>query len=267
MNWLTQNFGLADRHAVVCGATQGIGRACALAMAHAGATVTIVGRNEQGLAKVLAEMPSGAQAHRSLLADFTDLAAVAAAAQKLVGDHGPVHVLLHNSGGPAAGFAVDAAPEDYLLAMQQHLLTGQVLVRAITPGMREAGYGRILYIGSTSVVTPIRGLGVSNALRAAMANWVKSLAGELGRFGITANTIMPGYTQTARLEAIFKGRAARAGSTPEVVAADAVATIPAGRLGTAEEIACAALFLASPAGSYINGVNLAVDGGRLAIQS
>ncbi len=264
---LAAQFGLAGRRAVVGGATQGIGRACALALAEAGADVTIMGRNDEALALVVAQMQAARSGnHSSVCVDFADWKRVQAAAAQIAAT-GPVHALIHNTGGPAAGFAVDSAPEEFARAMELHLLTGQALVQALAPGMREARYGRIVYIGSTSVVTPIRGLGVSNSVRAAMANWIRSLAAELGRFGITANTILPGYTKTARLDSLFRGRATRAGSTVEQVEADAVAGIPAGRLGKPEEIAAAAVFLCSPAGAYVNGVNLAVDGGRLAVQT
>lgn len=264
---LASQFSLAGRRAVVGGATQGIGRACALALAEAGADVTVLGRNEEALALMVAQMQAArAGKHSSVCVDFADWTRVQAAAAQLAAA-GPVHVLIHNTGGPSAGFAVDAAPTDFARAMEQHLLTGQALVQALAPGMREAKYGRIVYIGSTSVVTPIKGLGVSNSVRAAMANWIRSLAAELGRFGITANTILPGYTKTARLDSLFRGRASRGGTSVEQVEADAVAGIPAGRLGAPEEIAAAALFLCSPAASYVNGVNLAVDGGRLAVQT
>ena len=261
-------FSLEGRHALVGGSTQGIGRACALAFAEAGASVTLVGRNDAGLAKVLGELPRAAgQTHRTLTVDYADWRSVAKAIEAFVAAHGPVHIVLHNTGGPAPGAAIDAAPEDFAKGFELHVLTGQAIVRACAPGMREAKYGRIINITSTSVITPIRGLGVSNAVRAAVANWARSLAGELAPFGITVNTILPGFTKTARLDAIFKGRASRAASTVEEVERAAIATIPAARLGEPEEIGRVAAFLASPAASYLTGVNLPVDGGRTAMQS
>jgi len=146
-------------------------------------------------------------------------------------------------------------------------LTGQAIVQACVPGMQAAKFGRVINITSTSVVTPIRGLGVSNTIRAAVANWSRTIAGELGAFGITANTVLPGFTRTARLDSLFKGRAAKNSSTVDAVEREALATIPAGRFGEASEIAAVVLFLASPAASYVNGINLPVDGGRLAMQS
>jgi 3-oxoacyl-[acyl-carrier protein] reductase len=262
----THALPLENRHAFVCGATQGIGRAIAMGMAQAGATVTVCGRNDQGLIRVLEDMPRPAQQkHWSVEVDFASAKDVAFAAETHLKTAGTVHILVNNTGGPAAGAAIEAGLDDFRRAFEMHVLCSQALAQAFAPGMRQAGYGRILNITSTSVVTPIRGLGVSNTIRAAMANWGRTLAVELAPYGITVNTILPGFTRTARLSALFEGRARRAGSTVPEVEADAIRTVPMGRIGAPEEIAAAAVFLASPAASYITGVNLPVDGGRLAL--
>ncbi|NBX36381.1 MAG: SDR family oxidoreductase [Planctomycetes bacterium] len=261
-------FSLRGRRALVGGSTQGIGRACALAFAGAGASVVLLGRNGAGLQKVLAELPTSEGAsHSTLEADFADWKRVQGAVAGEVERAGALHIVLHNTGGPPAGSAIESAPEDFARAFEMHLLTGQAIVQACAPLMRAAGYGRIINITSTSVLTPIRGLGVSNTVRAAVANWAKTLAGELAPHGITVNTILPGSIQTSRLDAIFQGRANRGGLTIDEVRAAAIGQIPAGRLGHPAEIAAAALFLASPAGGYVTGVNLPVDGGRTAVQS
>jgi 3-oxoacyl-[acyl-carrier protein] reductase len=260
-------FSLEGRSAVVCGATQGIGRATALEFARSGARVTIVGRNEDGLAKVLDELRAiSPLAHDFAQADFADLDGTERIAHETAARLGTVHILVNNTGGPAAGTAIEARPRDYLAAMSMHLGCAQAWTQACAPSMRAAQYGRIVNITSTSVFTPIKGLGVSNTVRAAMANWTKTLASELGRFGITVNNVMPGFTKTARLDALFKGKASRGGTTVDEIERDAIATIPAGRLGDARELALAVTFLASPAASYVNGVNFPVDGGRLAAQ-
>ena len=260
------DFSLNGRHAVVGGSTQGIGRAIAEAFAAAGARVCLVGRNPDGLAKVLEGLEGGAErGHRTLCVDFGDRAAVGRAADEYAAEHGPVHVLINNTGGPAAGFAIDADPDDFERAFAMHLGTAQAMAQAFAPGMRAEGYGRIINVISTSVVTPIRGLGVSNAIRGAMGNWGRTLAGELGPFGITVNNLLPGFTDTARLSSLFEGKARRGGTSVDEVRGAAVAQIPAGRIGDPRETAAAALFLASRAGGYCNGVNLPVDGGRVAV--
>jgi len=258
---------LEGKHAIVCGSTQGIGKACAIDFARAGATVTLVARNPDGLNKVLAELPRDrGQKHDCIQVDFANWQAVQRIAADYASKHGPIHILLNNTGGPPAGPAFDAQPDDYIKAMTQHIACNQVLVQAVAAGMREAKYGRIINIISTSVLMPIKNLGVSNTIRAAVANWARTLASELGPFGITVNNVLPGFTATARLDALIKGRATRAGITPEEVKKEMEAGIPARRFGSAEEIAAVATFLASPAASYVNGVNLPVDGGRLAAQ-
>jgi 3-oxoacyl-[acyl-carrier protein] reductase len=257
---------LAGRHAFVCGATQGIGKATAIAMAAAGATVTVCGRNDQGLIRALEALPTPlGQKHWSVEVDFASSREVALAASTHLRSAGPVHVLVNNTGGPPAGSAIEARTEDFVRAFEMHVLSAQALVQAFAPGMREAGYGRVINVVSTSVVTPIRGLGVSNTVRAAVANWGRTLAVELAPFGITVNSILPGFTRTARLEALFAGRADRAGSTVQEVEAEAMRSVPMGRFAAPEEIAAVAVFLASPGASYLTGVNLPVDGGRLAM--
>lgn len=257
-----QWFSLQGRHALVGGATQGIGRSCALALARAGARVTATGRNDEGLAKVAKELAQIGEGHATLLVDHADWPAVERAVDALAA-RDPVHLVIHNSGGPAAGFAIDAEPAQFVAALSQHIAAGQAIMRACAPGMRAAGYGRLVSITSTSVTTPLRGLGVSNVVRAAVSNWVRTLAQELGRFGITANNVMPGFTATGRLRSLLEGKARRAGIDIDEVERDALGTIPAGRFAEPDEIAAAVLFLCTPGAGYVSGVNLPVDGGRL----
>jgi 3-oxoacyl-[acyl-carrier protein] reductase len=258
---------LEQRKALVCGSSQGIGRACAAELARLGAEVTLVARNEQALEETCAALPAEAgQVHDYLCADFAHWQALRQKVQARVDAHGAFHILVNNTGGPAGGPAHEAAPELYLEAFTRHLVCNQVLVQALLPGMREAGYGRIINIISTSVVTPIKGLGVSNTIRGAVANWGRTLASELGGSGITVNNILPGFTDTQRLQDLFKAKAERLGRSLQRVEQEAIETIPTGRLARPEEIAAVAAFLASPLASYVNGVNLPVDGGRLAAQ-
>lgn len=255
------DFTLTGRTAVVAGGTRGIGRATAEAFAAAGATVTIAGRDSGRLEEAVAALPG--EGHDTLLADASDLDAVRRACAERA-ERGPVHVLVNNTGGPAAGPASTAAPEDFTAAFAMHLAASQVMTQAFVPGMQAEAYGRIINIISTSVVTPIPGLGVSNTIRGAVANWGRTLAVELGASGITVNNLLPGFTGTDRLASLFEGKATKLGCSPEEVREQAIRSIPAARIANPEELAAVALFLASPAGSYVNGVNLPVDGGRVA---
>lgn len=258
---------LEGRVALVGGASQGIGRACAIGLARRGARVVLSGRNDEGLAKVLGELPAvAAGPHEALLQDHADAAALERAVDALVSRLGPVHVFVANTGGPAPGFLVDAPSAELEKAIRQHVSAAHGVVQALAPGMRAAGFGRIVAIASTSVIMPLRGLGVSNVVRAAMSNWVRTLAGELARFGITANMVLPGSTRTGRLDAIMQGRAARAGTGVAEVERELVSRIPAGRLGQPEEIAAMVGFLCSPAASFVNGAIVPVDGGQTAMQ-
>ncbi len=257
---------LKDKSAIVCGCTQGIGRACALEFAQLGASLTLFARHEEALQQVRDQLSTEAgQSHDFVTVDFSNWQAVRDAAMQRA-SRSPVHILLNNTGGPPAGPAFEAQPEEYAAALNQHVLCNQALVQAVASGMRDANYGRIINIISTSVITPIKGLGVSNTIRAAVANWARTLAAELGPFGITVNNVLPGFTHTARLDAIIKGKATRSGTTPDDVERAMKASVPARRFGKAEEVAAVAGFLATPAAAYVNGVNLPVDGGRLAAQ-
>ena len=260
-------YSLQGRKALVCGSTQGIGHACAVAMARQGAAVTVMARNEESLRKVQAELATDhGQTHSCLVADFADWQEVRARVQDYVGGNGPIHILLNNTGGPPAGPLFEAEPENLVKAFSQHILCNEVLAQATVPGMRDEGYGRIINIISSSVVIPIKGLGISNVTRGAVANWARTLAGELGPFGITVNNILPGYVATARLESLIQSWGKRDGISADEVQKKLIATIPLSRLASPDEIGSVAAFLASPAASYVNGVNMPVDGGRLARQ-
>ncbi len=258
------NLDLQGRHALVCGASQGIGRATAMELAALGADVTVLARSEQALEEVLAALPriDGRQQHRLLRADMADIEALAGQAARLHQIQ-PVQILINNNGGPPPGPLHEATPEQMLAAFNQHLGAAQVLLHALLPGMRSAGYGRIVNIVSTSVKEPLPGLGVSNIVRAATAAWSKTLAGELAGDGITVNNVLPGYTRTGRLERVVESRSAGHRLTPEEVERAMRAEVPAGRFADAEEIAALAAFLCSPAAAYINGTSIAADGGRL----
>jgi len=255
---------LSGKRAIVCGSTRGIGRACAEKLAELGASVVLLARDEALLAKVAAGLgTSVGQKHAHLCADFTDPPAV----QRIVAQHiaqtSPAHILVNNTGGPPPGPILDATPHDFAKALTAHLHCNHLLVQTLAPGMKQLGYGRVVNIISLSVKAPIPGLGVSNTTRGAVASWAKTLAGELGPFGITVNNVLPGYTATDRLTALLTGNAAKQGISLAELEKRLQADIPARRFGLPEEIAAAVAFLASPVAAYINGINLPVDGGRL----
>lgn len=254
---------LVGKHALVCGASEGIGRATAFALAEMGANVTALARRQDKLDELVAALPrpDSAQRHGSLSADVSDSAALRAKVDSLCAVN-PVRILVNNTAGPAGGPAHSADPANYLAVFQQHLIANQILVQAILPGMRAEAWGRIVNIISTSVKEPIANLGVSNTIRGAVASWAKTLSSELGGFGITVNNVLPGYTRTQRLDQILKERASATGKSEDEIAQAMLATVPAGRFAQAEEIAAAVAFLCSPQAAYINGINLPVDGGR-----
>lgn len=247
-------------HALVSGGSQGIGAAAARALAQEGARLTLLARDEQHLQATLATL-AGAD-HTYLVADMSDTAALQHAMEEHVRMHGPVHILVNNSGGPAPGLAHEAGTDLFERAFRQHLLAFQTLVRNTVPGMKDAGHGRIINVISTSVKVPLPNLGVSNTVRGAVAQWSKTLANELGRFNITVNNVLPGATSTGRLEAIVRNNAAKRNVSEGQAAEEMMAEIPLRRFAKPEEVAAAICFLAGPSAAYINGINLPVDGGR-----
>jgi len=256
------NINLTKKNALVCGSTQGIGKASAIALADLGANVTLIARNEEKLKAVLAELPNKYQDHSYIVADFTKPQEVGLKVAEDLKRVGTYHILVNNTGGPAAGSILSAELDAFDNAFTQHLKSNHTLVQTLLPGMREADYGRIINIISTSVKQPLEGLGVSNTIRGAVANWSKTLAGEVAEFGITVNNVLPGATSTERLSEIIKDKAAKTGKSPEDISRAMKNSIPAKRFAQPGEIANAVAFLASEAASYINGINVPVDGGR-----
>ncbi|MEZ0370260.1 MAG: SDR family oxidoreductase [Candidatus Sericytochromatia bacterium] len=255
---------LTDKHAWVCGASRGIGKAIAETLAAQGARVTLLARDGDRLKQLVQQLPTpGGQSHAWLCVDFSDPDRLALAIAECLDQSRPPQILVNNTGGPPPGPVMEADISAFKTAFRQHLLAAQILVQALVPGMRAAGYGRIVNIISTSVRQPIPGLGVSNTIRAAVASWAKTLAGELAPAGITVNNVLPGYCATERLDALLANRAERSGRSLEQVRSEFLAQVPMGRFAAPEEIAAAVAFLVSPAAAYITGVSLPVDGGRI----
>ncbi|TNE30941.1 MAG: SDR family oxidoreductase [Bacteroidetes bacterium] len=257
------NLDLNGKTALVGGSTQGIGWASACELASMGARVVLIARNEEKLRARVSELPQvSSVSHDYIVADYTEPQVVAKNVQSWLEANGPIQILINNTGGPAAGPAHLADAQDYVAAFNLHLVNNQNLVQLLLPGMKESGYGRVVNVISTSVKIPLNGLGVSNTIRGAVANWSKTLANELGAFGITVNNVLPGATETERLTSIISNKSAKTGKSEAEVVAAMTGEVPMKRFAKPGEVANAVAFLASPAASYINGINIPVDGGR-----
>jgi len=256
------NLSLQGRRALICGSSQGIGLAIAQELALLGADCILLARNEQNLAKALASLHrADGQTHAFHAIDFNDRAATEQLLATIT-QQAPVHILVNNSGGPAAGPIAGATADQFLQAFHQHLITNHLLTQGVTEGMKAEGYGRIINIISTSVKVPLKNLGVSNTIRGAVASWAKTMSNELAGFGITVNNVLPGFAKTQRLESLIQSTASRKGVSTTDVEKEMKEEVPAGRFGEASEIAAMAAFLATPAAAYVNGTSIRVDGGR-----
>lgn len=255
---------LSGKTALVCGSTQGIGKATAIALANMGANLVLLARNETKLIETLAELPTpvSGQVHHYLVADFSKPAELKKVIDTYIKEGNTINILINNSGGPKGGPIKDAHVDEFLAAFNQHLICNHILAQAVYPGMIAAGYGRIINVISTSVKQPLPNLGVSNTIRGAVASWSKTLANELGQYGITVNNVLPGATNTARLQSIAQVKADQHQETVAAVFEEMALETPMKRIAQPEEIAAAIAFLASPDASYINGINVPVDGGR-----
>lgn len=259
------NINLSGRRAIVCGSTQGIGKAVAEELALLGASITLVARNEEKLEDVKISLHATAgQQHHIVVADFNNPDELKSKLNTYFSEKKRADILINNTGGPPAGQAYEADTEAYLQAFSNHLICNQILVQAVVPLMQRENFGRIINIISTSVKAPLQGLGVSNTVRGAVANWAKTLSMELAGFGITVNNVLPGFTETGRLESLINNKVEKSNKSRSEVESAMLAEVPAGRFAAPEEVAAAVAFLASPSAAYINGINLPVDGGRTA---
>ncbi len=258
------NIALTGKSALVCGSSQGIGKAIALELAVLGANVTLFARDKSRLTSVLHELNiSQSQVHDIVIADFFNPEEVKSVIESKIKEGKIYHILINNTGGPPPGLIIDAEANEFIRGFDSHLINNQQLAQLLVPGMRKEKYGRIINVISTSVKVPIPGLGVSNTIRGAVASWAKTLSNELAPLGITVNNILPGFTDTARLDALFERKASESGISKAEYADMAKKEIPARRLADPAETAFAAAFLASPSAGYITGISLPVDGGKI----
>jgi 3-oxoacyl-[acyl-carrier protein] reductase len=256
------DLGLHDKIALVTAASKGLGRAVALRLAQEGAHVAICARGEERLTKTAAEIAAATGSQPLVLpVDVSEPAAADALVEATLERFGRVDILVSNAGGPPPGQFLDLTPGDWEAAAQLTLMSAVRLCYAVVPRMKEQGGGSILAMTSITVKQPLPNLILSNSLRLGVTGLVKTLADELASFGIRVNGICPGWTRTERVEQLLRDRAERNATMPEEEAAKIATAIPLGRMGTPEEFAAAAVFLLSPAASYITGVSLLVDGG------
>lgn len=254
---------MKGKTALVCGSTQGIGKATAMKLASNGYNIVLLARNEEKLQTVMNELPNdGSQNHAYLVADFTNPSGLKVVLNTYLSKGNTIDALVNNTGGPKGGAIVNAAVEEFVSAFQQHLICNHILVQAVIPGMKEKGWGRIVNVISTSVKQPLNNLGVSNTIRGAVANWSKTLANELGGYNITVNNVLPGATDTERLQTIAENKAGLTQESVDEIYKEMASESPMKRIAKPEEIAAAIDFLLSNAASYINGINVPVDGGR-----
>lgn len=256
------DLSLYHKNALVCGGSKGIGFAAACELAKMGANVTLVARNEEKLKDAVDKLEkTNDQKHQYIVADFSNSAKLQETITDLTSQNS-YHILINNTGGPPGGPITKANPAEFVRAFEMHLLCNHILTQAVLPGMKSDNYGRIINVISTSVKQPLNGLGVSNTIRGSVANWAKTMANEVGAFGITVNNVLPGATETGRLVEIIDNKAKKLNKNSDEVKESMQSIVPMRRFAKPSEVANAIAFLASPAASYINGINLPVDGGR-----
>jgi len=257
------NLDLTNKTALVCGASQGLGFACAAELALMGANIIAASRNETKLQSTIKNLDtSKGQQHNLLVLDLSNSNEVKQTVNAFLGKGNTIHILINNAGGPPSAPMIETDAEEIEKAFHTHVISSHILAQLLVPGMKAAGFGRIINITSASVKQPINGLGISNLVRAAVANWAKTLANEISSCGITINNVLPGYTNTDRLDYLFTKQATAQGTSKEDIYKKMAASIPVGRLGEPAEFGAAVAFLCSPAAAFINGINLPVDGGR-----
>jgi 3-oxoacyl-[acyl-carrier protein] reductase len=256
------NLSLEGKNAIVCGSTQGIGLAIAEELALLGASCTLLARNEEALKEAVHKLDTQLrQQHTYLVADFSQPDELRKVITEYMQSY-TVHILVNNTGGPAAGPITEATEEAFLKTFNQHLICNHILTKAVMASMKREGYGRVINVISTSVKIPLKNLGVSNTIRGAVASWSKTMANELGQFNITVNSVLPGFTATQRLTTLIDNIAKRGNTVVDIIEKNMIDEVPMKRFADASEVAAVAAFLASPAASYVNGVSIPVDGGR-----
>jgi len=257
------NTNLNHKTALVCGGSKGLGYATAVELAKLGARVILLARTKALLEERTEALDKlNGKENLFLCVDMHNTDDLSQKVSTLL-ESMQIDILINNTGGPKGGLIVEAQTEQFLQAITMHLIANHSLAKLLIPGMKKRGYGRIINIVSTSVRQPIPGLGISNTIRGSIASWSKTLSNELASSGITVNNILPGTTKTERLSEIIKSQQSLHGLSEEQVHQKMLNEIPMGRYAEPGEIAVVVAFLASPAGSYITGTSIPVDGGKI----
>ena len=252
---------LKNKKAIVCGSTSGIGYAIAKKFSEIGASITLISRDETKLIKVKNSLIGNE--NDFICADFSNPRILQNKIKNKINDTNHFDILINNTGGPPPGPISEIKNDEYIDSINKHLICSHILFKAVYKNMKKKKFGRIINIISTSVKEPIPNLGLSNITRSAIASWSKTLSNEVGKYGITVNNILPNSVNTQRLKSLFKKLAIQEESTYEKIKEKWIDNIPVERIAEAEKIANAAVFLASEYASYINGINLPIDGGKL----
>ncbi len=258
------NLGLKDKAALVAASSRGLGKAIALQLSREGTRVAICARNERDLFKAkkdIEERTGGLVIAK--VTDVTNRASVKELIQFVTDELGTLEILICNAGGPPSGMVKDFAPEDYLKALELNLLSTVNLCYEAIPHMKKQKWGRIVNLTSVSAKQPIENLILSNTSRAGVLGFSKSLSNQMAPFGITVNSVCPGYTKTERIKALAKAYEESGKGDAQDFFCSIERAIPMGRFGRPYEIASAVVFLCSEAASYITGVALQVDGGYI----
>ena len=258
------DLGLAGKSALVLGASQGLGLGVARALLAEGASVAISARSVDALNAARDSLPDEHKSRCFLIpGDLAVADAAVAIAAAARGALGPIDILVNNSGGPPTGQPSAVSVDEVDRQFDKMVTPLLALTLDLVPEMRARGWGRVLTIASSGVIQPIPHLPISNSLRAALVGFMKTLAGEVARDGVTVNVLAPGRIATDRTQSIDKAAAEKSGRSPEDVARDSAATIPAARYGTVEEFGAVAAFLAGTGASYVTGSIIRVDGGAI----
>ena len=259
------DLGISGRPALVAASSRGLGKACALSLAAEGARVAICGRDERMLNATRDEIADATGAEVvAIPADVGTEEGAVGFVRRAAEALGGCEILVTSSGGPRPGRFDELTDEDFRAAVDLLLLSAIRMTREALPSMREAGYGRVVIIGSFGMKQPIPGLMLSNAIRGAVAGWAKTLAGEVAPDGITVNAVLPLSVSTDRIRELQEDRAARSGQTVEEVAAQEAAAVPVGRMGEPRDVGDLVAYLASERASFLTGCFIPVDGGRYA---